>query len=270
MSEEQKPSLSVQSNVIQITSERKEQSFRETLSRERASLKRSSHTGEHFWIASYPFFETSLCVTPALKIVSDNELQSINQTCRSEIDIYDCDGDHVNSLSLQFPDSEVGLIEMDPFLGACKLESGLKHAHIVVRSQAPGVSHQCRLVSNDHATIVGPTFSIFPVMPTFFPVTFEDSKSHLVVIVNYGAEPAAVRCRLFFGSRTPEIVVNIPGNGSRVLGIEGEFADCSSKAQDRSIQAYVRLTTRSDQGLGCQLIERSDGVKETNLFYSLA
>ncbi len=238
------------------------------MTRERTSLKRSSNTGEHFWVASYPFFETSLCITPG-RLRQDDERQG-EDSPRSEIDIYDCDGELINSLKFQFPENEVGLVELDPFLGACKLESGLKHAHLVVRSQVKGVSHQCRMISQEHAAILGPTFSMFPVLPVFFPVTFESGKSHLVVMVNYGLEPAPVRCRLFFGSRTPEVVVQVPGNGARIIGIEGEFSDCAEKAQEKSIQSYLRLTTRSESGVGCQLIERSEGVKESNAFYSLA
>lgn len=239
--------------------------FREILSRERASMRRQNPDGEHFWVASYPFFDTSLIITPP-QLPADE----VKDKTWSVIDVYDCDGTKVNSVEVTFDPDAVATLQLDPFMGSCKLESGFKTAHIAARTELPGVKHRCRIVSHEHACLMGPSFSVLPVMPAFFPVSFAPGKQNFITAVNYGSAESSLRIRLFFGTRTPEALFSIPAMGARIISLEAEFADCADRAADRSMQAYIRLTSKLDAGFGVQLLERSEGPKETNLFYSLA
>lgn len=239
--------------------------FREQLSRERASMRRQNQDGEHFWVASYPFFDTALIITPPVLVSSD-----VQSDRWSQVDVYDCDGAQVNSVAVTFDPDSVATLQLDPLMGSCKLESGFKVAHIAAKSQLPGVKHRCRVVSHEHACLMGAGFSVLPIMPAFFPISFAPGKQNFITAVNYGPNEAAVRVRLFFGTRTPEILCTVPGMGARIISLETEFQDCAERATERSLQAYIRVTTKSDVGFGVQLLERTEGPKETNLFYSLA
>lgn len=247
------------------------ESVREAITRERNLLRRASASGEHFWVSTYPFFDTSLLLSRVRSLANLEETEDrVSDDVWANLTIFDCDGEKINSVVVGFNDRDVGIVELDPLLGGCKLESGMKYAHAVLSPMAKGVSAICRLTTQENASVVGPSFSVYPFLPGFFPISFEEGSGNYLAVVNYGDEEAIVRCRLFFGTRTPEVSIVVPGKGARFLGIEGEFPDCSERAKDKVVQAYIRLTTKSDSGLGVQLLTKSEGPRENSLFSTVA
>lgn len=224
------------------------------------NLSRGRDQGQHFWISTLPFFDCALFILSHASATTPSE---------TAISVYDPDGTLINSLEFSSPPGEVGMVELEQFLGCCKLESGMKHAHLLVRSD-PGTRAVLRMHSHDSGCIMGPMTQVLMHRGTFFPISFAEDKSSFIALVNYSNEPSVLRCRLFQGTRTPEISISVPPRGARFFGLESEFSDCTAKGSDKAINGYVRLTTKSEGGLGVQLIERTDGLKGNSLFNSVS
>lgn len=228
--------------------------------RRRVPAKSGSPAGEHFWVSTYPFFESTLFCVPA---------PSSLEPSHASLKIFDCDGALVNEAALSYGAGKVGVVELDAFLGGCKLESGLKHAHVIA-SGSSNVSFFCQLHAREAGAILGSTLNVYATQPAFYPITLSEERRNFVTVVNHGETASTIRCRLFCGSRTPEISVLVPGYGARIIGVESEFADCGVKAGEKQLQAYVRFSTKGESGLGVQLVERFSGSKENNFYQSVS
>lgn len=230
-----------------------------------SSAAPESGVSSHFWVSTFPYFETTLVITPplySLPLFSSTSSSSIT----SRLFFYDADGKLINDSSLETSSGAVSMLELDQFLGGCKLESGLKHAHLIVRSPA-GTGHHCRIQGREYAAMLGEPFRISAAKAGFFPVTFSTDRSNLLTLINYSMEEANLRCRLFLGKRCPEVVWSIPALGSRVINIEVEFREYAEAKEGQQLQAYLRVTTKSN-GLGAQLVERSESSSEQGAFVS--
>jgi hypothetical protein len=230
-----------------------------------------ANTTSHFWVSTFPYFESTLVITPPI---------SATAATSSKLLFYDADGQLVNESIIETGAQSVTQLELDQFLGGCKLESGLKHAHLVVQSPL-GSGHHCRIHGREYAALLGEPFPISAAKAGFFPLTFSADRSSLLAIINFGAAEANLRCRLFLGKRCPEVVWSIPALGSRVINLEVEFREYTESKETartqvqtgtreaQGAQAYLRVTTKSS-GLGVQLIERSEFSVEQGIFSSLA
>lgn len=201
----------------------------------------------HFWVGSSPFFETTLFITPPFK---SSETQS------SKIELYDADGTLVNELEASFPEGEVGVFELSQVLSRCKLESGLRHGHLIVTSKK-GSNHRCRIFTKEGASFLGQPSHVSDNQGTFFPVTFSEDRSSLLAVVNHKADPISIKLRLFCGQRAPDTYCIVPGYASRLFGVEEEFSDVVADLGDRSLQGYLRLGAKREASYGVQLIERA-------------
>ena len=215
-------------------------------------------TTTHFWVASYPFFESTLFVLAPSATDQQGELSS-------SIRIYDPDGAEINEISVGFRGAGVGVFELEQFLEACKLESGLKHAHVVVTSPF-ATRHWCRIHTRQGAAMLGEPVTVCDSEGAFFPITFARDRACLLCFVNYGEETARVRCRLFCGKRTPETFVAVPRLGARILVLQAQFPEFASIDEGRQLQAYVRLSTQEGQSVGVQLVENLNASKDGGVF----
>lgn len=204
-----------------------------------------------FWISSYPFFTTTLFVLPPPVWHHPSGTRS-----GTALTLFDADGGVVNEVRLQFAPGEVGCLDLDPLLGACKLESGMKHGTLLLCSPA-GTAHYCRLSQEDKMSVLGELVPLQCDRAIFLPVSFGEHASSLLVLANFSSgEEAKIKCRLFLGSKNPEIELSVPPNGSRVINLEVEFADFIDVAEGEKRRAYLRIVTRSDLSLGAQLVEK--------------
>jgi hypothetical protein len=221
-------------------------------------MENSSST--HFWVCAYPFVDSTLFVVPPLE-TSGSQAESL-------VTVFDADGEIANELTLSFPSREVGMLELDNLMGACKLEAGLKHGHALVQSPA-GYAHFCRMHTREGASLLGTPSLLSAAHSTFFPLTFDEGRSYFVAVVNQTKAHAAVKCRLFSAKRSPETLITIPPLGSRVIHIETEFPDYAGGDTGKQLQAYVRLSTKSEGVLGAQLVERHTTKAEGGVFYAV-
>jgi hypothetical protein len=214
-----------------------------------------------FWVSTYPFFESTLCVVPPVP------LQAINDAgFPIDVAIYDPDGAELNSARLVASPIQPTTIDLDQFLGGCKIESGLKHAQVVVTSAA-GSLHTCRIHSRESGSFMGPMMWFNNDRAAFLPVTFSVERSYLAAFSNGTTAETAVRCKLICGKRAPETILTLPPRGSRIVSLSSTFPEFASVEGAATTQAYLRLTTRSEGGVGVQLIERTEISGSDGLAY---
>lgn len=224
----------------------------------------------HFWISTFPFFETVLMVVPALQAAGpDNGLALVPAPACAALELFDADGNCITESSVEFPAGEVGILELEPLMAMCKLESGLKHGQLVVRSAA-GTRHMCRIHCPGGASLLGEPAVVTAKRGGFFPTRLCEEISALLCMVNRGEVEAKTRVRLFCGNRTPEINCVIPPFGSRVVSVPAEFAEVSRVPADTQLQAYLRVSVSSGVAVGIQLIEHAKTGRDTGRYYALS
>ncbi len=215
-------------------------------------------TPSHFWVSTYPYFQSTLVLAP---VSTENLPQSVT------LKLFDPDGAPLNEVTLSCNVLSPAMFEIDPFLEGCKLESGLKHAHLCVDSDAP-VKSFVRYHTGESACIVPPCISAVDGLSRFFPLTVSEGRENLFVVLNTSDEKASVRCRLYRGNRKPEHILSVPARGVRLVSIESVFREYFEAGERLIQQCYVRIGTRADQPLAVQLLERNvlEGDKS---FFSL-
>ncbi len=224
-------------------------------------MNSSTSITSHFWVCAYPFVETTLFLVPPFPFEEAFTLPT-------SIELYDADGNLSNEVQVEFPKGQVGIVELDTIMGGCKLESGMKHGHLVVRSPA-GSSPYLRMHTREGAALMGEPAVLGADRSTFFPLTLDEGRSYYLTVVNHGKAQAALKCRLFCAKRSPETLISIPPLGSRVLSLDNEFAEYSTES-GKQLQAYIRLSTKSDTVLGVQLVERTEGKNDGGIFYAVS
>ncbi len=233
---------------------------------EQATLSGATSQTYHGWVCSGPFFETVLFVYCADR----NMVRSAKLGAQVPIsfDIFDPDGFHCNRVDILAGIGPVSAVEWDPFLGSCKFEAGMKHAHVVAHLP-PGFRAVSRLVSQQSGCLFGKALRLTTTTRTFMPVTLARDRFPMLVLLNRSEVEATVRGRLFCGKRTPENVWNIPANGSRILSIAHEFGDAIALEPEEQVQAYLRMGVRGDYEVGAQFIERLQGPSDGSVFLAL-
>ena len=216
------------------------------MSAPRASDKRSGDVSSHFWAATFPFFETTLFIAPPV---------DGSPVAPTRLTVFDADGEIVNEAALEIEPGRVGIFELEQFLGGCKLEGGLKHAHLEVVSP-PGCRHLCRMHSRSGASLHVEAAALSSHRSVFFPLRFARGHDTIVCFVNRGAEPAVVKMRLFVGSRNPESFLEVPAFGARMVSLGSEFGEFVGGGEADIGQGYVRISAKGGADLGVHLIER--------------
>jgi hypothetical protein len=224
----------------------------------------SSDVTSHFWIASSQTISSTLMVVPGDAEVAQGRSLSV-------IDLYDVDGSKVNSIEVEFPSAQVGIVELEPFATALKVQGGIAHGHLAVTSLA-GSRHLCRHMINGHLAVCTDPTVVGPRESCFMPVTLGARREHLLALVNTTHEDAEISCRLFYGSRSPEWSIVIPAVASKLLSLEEELLySTDDKVWEKSqSQAYVRITSKGSAQMTCQVIERVAGDSpELDLYRSV-
>lgn len=232
----------------------------------RSETSTSSLSTYHGWVCSGPFFETVLFVYCADRAIVRRMSPGANAPIA--FDVFDPDGYHCNRVEISAGYGTVTAIEWDPFLGSCKFEAGLKHAHIVARLPE-GFRATSRLVSQQSGCLFGKATRLSTTTRAFMPVMLSRDRFPMLVLLNRSEVEATVRGRLFCGKRTPENVWSIPANGTRVLSIAHEFGDAIALEPEEQVQAYLRMGVRGEYEVGAQFIERLQGPSDGSVFLAL-
>ncbi len=219
---------------------------------ENSNVTSTQRVVSHFFVSSYPFFESSVFLSlPQVQQDSDRAVKLF---------VYDCSGSLVNELGIDFGLQSCGIVELDPLMEACKLESGFKHAHLEVEA-SPGTKVVSRIYSRNSACLMSAALNLSDRNSTFFPVLFSEERAPFLGLINSSAKEAQIRCRLYFGKRSPEIQYSVPARGSRLVSLLAEFSEYGIEQPQRSLHAYVRVSTSSNINCGVQLIESIKGEK---------
>lgn len=207
----------------------------------------------HFWVGGYPFFSSTILIaSPSAGVIGGR--------IPTAFELFDVDGSPVNSFNVEFPEGEVGVVELEPFSMGLKMRGGIQQGHLVVRS--PGSArHFCRQQMGAHFDIVSSPRCIKNRESAFVPMILGAMREHLVVFVNASQEVGQVVVRLLYGSRSPEWTVTIPAYGCSAIALEDEllktFDDTSW--QKGALQGYLRISARLQSVVACQVIEKLPG-----------
>jgi hypothetical protein len=175
-----------------------------------------------------------------------------------QCELYDVDGAHIQNFTVDFPEREVGVIELEPMLSSLKMRSGIAQGHLVVRSRA-GTKHLCRQQAGDSVSFSGSPRAIKSREMTFLPLLLGARREHIVTLLNQSDEGGQVVIRLMYGTRSPEWTVDVPARGTRAISLENELLATFDDVtwQKGVVQGYLRLSPRAQSEIVCQMIERS-------------
>lgn len=199
-----------------------------------------------FWISTFPFFDTTLYVLP------DGEARG--EESSTFLTIYDPDGAEINHARLDLPVGEVNKIDLNMFLGGCKLESGMTHAVVILQSSF-GTKHMCCIKGVNGETLLGKLREFSNKRSAFLPYSFSEKVQGFIPLVNLSDVEAQVKCRLFCGAKNPDVEVTIPGHATRIIAPNVVFPEFFEANDGGRKFAYLRFSSRSDALLGVQLIE---------------
>lgn len=236
-----------------------------------------THTADvkiyNFWVASGPFFDSTIFLTPPdyLSVIENksdiSKFSELPETYTSLIKFYDPDGSLVNEVECNFPSSQVGILELGPLMESCKYEAGIKHAQISVYS-VNAIKAICRIFARQSATFMGELRAIDTMNRAFFPIAIGEGRTSLVAICNFSKESNAVRLKLFVGKRSPEILVQVPAGGTRLVSLEAEFGEYIDRSPALQ-RGYIRASAKNDLPGGIQLLERIETSQEDSIYSSL-
>lgn len=210
-----------------------------------------SESISHFWVAGPPFCFSTI-------LVASGTSASPSERLCTKCDLFDTDGTLLQSFQVESPADEVGVIELEPFMGGLKMQSGILQGHVIVHSHH-GVRHICRQQIGGHVDLIGTPREIKSREMSFIPLLLGGGREHLLAFVNTGTDEAQVVARLLYGNRSPEWTLEIPGNGCRVVSLEHELlATFDDSSWRRSVmQGYVRISPRLQSSVVCQMIEKT-------------
>jgi hypothetical protein len=210
----------------------------------------SNQTIDHLWVSGPPFCSSTILVAPLGSVEP-------GATTRTACEIFDIDGEALDSFEVEFPAHEVGVIELEPFVTGLKMQGGLSQGHVIVTSSRD-VRHFCRQQIGGHFDIVSAPKLIASRESSFVPLILGGSRDHLVSLLNAADEIAQVTVRLFYGSRSPEWTLSVPARGCSTVALEeqllADFDDTSWRKG--AVQGYIRVSPKSGAKVAMQIIEK--------------
>lgn len=214
----------------------------------------------HYWVSTFPFFSHTVLIIPPPP--ADQEGGAVDEGFSAQLTIYDADGMLGNRVVITREKREIVAVELDPLMGGCKIESGLKHGHLLIESPA-GFTHLCRIRGPHGSALVSQGTPVTRDLASFMPLTFSADRSQLLSVINTSNEAAQFRCRLYCGKRTPEMTADVPAHGVRLLSVQSEFSEFAIVEGGKRISAYARFTSGSNEPLLVQLVERYELMEDS-------
>lgn len=160
----------------------------------------------------------------------------------SIVTVRDADGAIVNEA--QIAHHGLSVFDLASAVLNVKLESGLRHGTIEVVSEAPA---SMRFFNKTFSRFFEPARVVTADCAQFAPVTLGSNIENLVCLLNCSDHEATVRVRLILAKRNPDTIVTIPPRGTRLMCVEREFGDVTSKAiEEKAVRAYLRVSLRSE------------------------
>lgn len=201
----------------------------------------------HFWVSADDSFATTLFfLSPDFAVPP-----------KHSITVYDALGGKINEIRVEFPANQVGILDVDSFLGDCRYLQGLRQAHIHISSPA-GVVHKVEIKGKHSSYSISDEQLVDKKHAACFPLTLSQSSANLLALTNFGKPDALIRLRLFTGNRAPDLEIKVPENGCLSCLIEKEFEEFLEFPESGQIQAYLRIVTNSSSSLQTRLLEKEN------------
>ena len=207
-------------------------------------------TVSHFWVS-----RSSFCFSTFL--VAADSCGNLDQMVVVKLSLYDAHGTFIEEFVVQFPECEVGLIELEPFLTGLKTQGGVAHGHLIVRSRE-GTRHFCRQQLGPQVDMVTTPRVLKSREMAFIPFLLGSQREHLIVIINTEPDVSQFVVRLMYGNRAPEWTMSVPALGSRIISLQHELlATFEDVSWQRGVsQGYLRVSPRAQSSIVCQMIEQ--------------
>jgi hypothetical protein len=220
----------------------------------------------HFWVASSGCFSSMLMIV-AEECVSGS-LDAVTPRAVASLEVFDVDGHPVQKLEVEYPRTEVGIIELEPFLTSLKMRGGLAHGHLVVRTER-GLRHFCRQRMGEQSELIPSPRLRHGREMSFLPLLLGAQREHLLLLLNGSDADAQINLRLMYGTRSPEWTVDVPPNGSKVVALEHELLASFDDSSWRKgvAQGYLRISPRGNGVVGASLIERISDDEQQKEWY---
>ena len=203
----------------------------------------------NFWVGTTEEFQTAICFVPNSNSVDNSHIATV----------YDCSGQIVSETKITFPQNKIGFFEVDAILGDCKITQGVRQAHLKITSEI-NTDYQIFITGKDKEYNCSEKQKVAREYVAFFPLRISNTTSSNLVFCNNSKFPATIKCRLFTGTRTPEIDFKIPENGTALKKIETEFEEFLDLTAGKITQGYIRILTSSSAELSVSLIEEKQEV----------
>jgi hypothetical protein len=193
----------------------------------------------HFWMVTYPFFDSVLLIATGPEDVP------------IEFKIYDVDGALTAETTLKFSAQTTTPLKFDELMSGCKMESGIKHAHVAARPKnAAFLSLQIESV--EWSTPISPMRTVLAGAPIFAPFVVEKERAWIGGLVNINPVETLVRVRSIVSKTISEAQITVPGFGVRTISA-ALFANHQEWEEGFG---YLKLSVRgADEQIGVQVIE---------------
>lgn len=208
------------------------------------------------WQAHCAWFETCHYFIPGFP----------SRQVRGSISVFDVDGGEINQLDLNGPKDEVIALSGEELFLNAKMESGIAHGRIRM-NLFDGTEYTGRIIGARTASLFHDFLKVSLDNSCFFPVHFSAEGNPILVALNTVNSDAVLKVRLYLHNRMPEVLVDIPAGGSRLIDLKHHFAAFSECKDDMYLSAYVRLTLKHGSDLRLQILDVSTGVSGTNEIY---
>jgi hypothetical protein len=206
----------------------------------------------NFWVCTYPNFESALYLNSS-NIFESNEVNDQKEVV--ELNFFDSEGILFNSANIEFPTNEFLSLKISSFMASCKMQSGMKHARLQVKSFNQ-LDAKLRLYAKDTAQVLDPIRFISKVKPDFFALTFANDRMAYLAVTNQSASETEMRVKVFCSMSGLDLKLKIPAFAAKIFEISSLFPQILALKEERSFQAYLRITTKSDDLLGIQFYEQ--------------
>jgi hypothetical protein len=160
---------------------------------------------------------------------------SADESCQSKVLVYDADGGECYREELFLGLGEKRVISGSDLLMAVKLESGLKHARVVVsrsdlgreeasEEKASGVVGYTQLVTAEGARPYIPGVHLIRSHAgAYFPVLFGDRVTALLTLMNSALDAVMVSIWIDNWEGAEPVMLSVPGRGTRIVSLADEF-----------------------------------------------
>lgn len=189
-------------------------------------VEHMSFSSQNLWIAGYPFFRSNLTLVGTC---------SADERQQTKVLVFDADGGECYREEVMLGLGEQRVISGSDLLMAVKLESGLKHARVMISSldsggedagerRGAGAFGYTQLVTAEGARPYIPAVHLIRSHAgAYFPVLFGNRVTALLTLMNSALDAVLVSIWIDNWEGAEAVVLSVPGRGTRIVSLADEF-----------------------------------------------